>query len=516
MVTLDDSHLARFRKVVATHLGLQFDDGKADFLSDVLRLRMQARGEVAPGAYLSALESANDMRAELGALATALTVTETYFMRNADQFRALVDAALPDRVRIRRAERRLRLLSAGCASGEEPYSMAIILHRYFPETAGWDVRVVALDVNAAMLAKAEAARYSSWSLRETPAGIRERYFQPQGSHYVLEPAVRAMVSLQERNMAEDRDFGLPGEFDVVFWRNVLMYLTPEAGRGVVERLTRALAPGGYLFLSHAETLRGISTDFHLEHTHETFYYRKSEGGAAAEPQPDASFAARTGAGQAAPPGTTGGKQESWSERIEQAAGRIHHLSRNCLPEDGHPAGARRIAEPATFRPAELGLVLELMREERFAEALAILGRQPAGPDADPDIQLLRAILLTNCADAPEAEAACRALLSRDDLNAGAHYLAALCRERTGDTATASEHDRIAVYLDPAFAMPHLHLGLLAKRGGQLESARAELKRAAALLAREDPSRILLFSGGFSRAALLAFIRAEQQSCGGQL
>jgi chemotaxis protein methyltransferase CheR len=132
------------------------------------------------------------------------------------------------------------------------------------------------------------------------------------------------------------------------------------------------------------------------------------------------------------------------------------------------------------------------------------------------VQLLRAVLLTNCADPADAEAACRAVLSRDDLNAGAHYLVALCRERAGDTAAAREHDRIAVYLDPAFAMPHLHLGLLDKRCGQLGPARAELKRAAALLAREDASRILLFCGGFSRAALLAFIRAEQQTCGGQV
>jgi chemotaxis protein methyltransferase CheR len=294
-----------------------------------------------------------------------------------------------------------------------------------------------------------------------------------------------------------------------------MYLTPESGRAAVERLTRALAPGGYLFLSHAETLRGISTDFHLEHTHETFYYRKSEGAAAAAPRPAAPAAALPCAAQAPPVARQNRKQESWSELIQQSTDRIHDLSRNCGQGKGYPAGGRRIAGQAPSRPVELGLILELMREERFAEALGILGRLPTGPDADPDIQLLRAILLTNCADLPEAEAACRTLLLGDDLNAGAHYLAALCRERAGDTTAAREHDRIAVYLDPAFAMPHLHLGLLAKRCGQLEPARAELKRAAALLAREDASRILLFSGGFSRGGLLAFIRAEQQSCGGQ-
>jgi chemotaxis protein methyltransferase CheR len=515
MAALDDKLVTRFRKLVAAQLGLQFDEGKRDFLADVLRQRSSHNG-AAPGAYLSALEAAGGSREELDQLAIALTVTETYFMRNADQFRALVASALPDRLRIRRAERRLQLLSAGCASGEEPYSMAIVLHRHFPETAGWDVRVVALDVNPAMLEKAKAGRYSSWSLRETPADIRDRYFEQRGSHYVLDPAIRSMVSFHQRNMAEEKEIGVPGEFDIIFWRNVLMYLTPECGRGVVERVTRALAPGGYLFLSHAETLRGISTDFHLEHTHETFYYRKSEGRATPESQPAVCLATGSDSGQSISVRAENEKRDSWSELIQQSTDRIQRLSRTCRQKELYPGGLRQNAGQASTKPAELGLILELMREERFADALAILGKLPAGRHDDPDVQLLRAVLLTNCADPADAEAACRAVLSRDDLNAGAHYLVALCRERAGDTAAAREHDRIAVYLDPAFAMPHLHLGLLDKRCGQLGPARAELKRAAALLAREDASRILLFCGGFSRAALLAFIRAEQQTCGGQV
>jgi chemotaxis protein methyltransferase CheR len=108
---------------------------------------------------------------------------------------------------------------------------------------------------------------------------------------------------------------------------------------------------------------------------------------------------------------------------------------------------------------------------------------------------------------------CRQLLAADDLNASAQYLAALCREHAGDFEGAIERDRAAIYLDPAFAMPHLHLGLLAKRSHDWTTVRKEMDQALRLLEREDASRILLLGGGFSRQALLEFSRAELQACG---
>ncbi len=134
--------------------------------------------------------------------------------------------------------------------------------------------------------------------------------------------------------------------------------------------------------------------------------------------------------------------------------------------------------------------------------------------ADPDAQLLRAVLLTSCGQLEEAERVCAHLLRLDELNAGAHYLAALCREHAGDRVGAREHDEAAAYIDPGFAMPRLHMGLLAKRAGDLESARRELGQAEILLQREDPSRILLFGGGFRREGLIQLCRAELRACGG--
>ncbi len=128
--------------------------------------------------------------------------------------------------------------------------------------------------------------------------------------------------------------------------------------------------------------------------------------------------------------------------------------------------------------------------------------------------LLQAILLTHGGDLALAEGVCTKLLELDETSAGARYLMALCRESSGDALGATNQDQIAIYLDPSFAMPRLHLGLLSRRTGDLRAARRELEQALALLEREEASRVLLFGGGFSRDALISLCRAELLSCGG--
>jgi chemotaxis protein methyltransferase CheR len=162
----------------------------------------------------------------------------------------------------------------------------------------------------------------------------------------------------------------------------------------------------------------------------------------------------------------------------------------------------------------LQLALELLQQERFSDALELMGRLPVESAKDPDVLLLRAALLTHSGRLADAEHASSLLLARDELNTGAHYLLALCRESAGDTQGALDHDQAAIYLDPEFAMPHLHLGLMARRASDWENARRELAQALLLLQREEVSRLLLFGGGFGREALIALCRAELQTAGG--
>lgn len=507
-----------FRSIVAERLGLDYDDAKFDHLAEVLRDRLRATGDVQFSAYLERLTSAATCHTELRALAQHLTVGETYFFRHPDHFRAFVEVALPARWQAPAGSRQVRILSAGCASGEEPYTLAMLIRDSLPELAAGTVTILGIDVNALLLDKARRARYAAWSLRNTSESVRQRAFHPEGKEFLLQEAIRAMVSFEERNLIEDDPgFWRPAVFDIIFCRNVTMYFGPAATRAVMARMAHALAPGGFLFLGPAETLRGISQAFHLRHTHGTFYYQRRDPTETLA-RSDVAPQARPAPWPAPPIAAALEPDTSWIGIICRASERIATLAHDAVsqtsPASLAAAPTDQMATPARPAYADLDLARECVRQERFEDAMEILQALPPASAADPDVQLLRALLLTNRGEVAEAERVCQQVLACDELNAGAHYLKALCREHAGDRLAAVAQDQMAIYLDPMFAMPHLHLGLLAKRAGDTETARRELGQAGTLLAREDAARILLFGGGFSREALMQLCRAELRAGGG--
>lgn len=474
--------LAAFREALVDRLGLSFDETRLPFLAELLHRRAAARAATHEQ-YLALVQRGDET--EVQALAAELTVGETYFFRNAEQLRAFAQVVMPETLARRGS---LRILSAGCASGDEPFTIAMLVKEHAAGAAA-HVGIRAVDVNPVALTRAKAGRYSTWALRETPPELRRRWFVAAGREATLAPEVREAVSFELKNLSrDDDDLFAPSSYDVIFCRNVLMYFEPRAAKELVARIARALVPGGYLFLGHAETLRGLSQEFHLVHTHGAFYYRrKGEPLAVAPPlEPIAGWT----------PGP-------WMAAVARATERIRRLT------DSTPPPPETSAAP----PLDRGRVLELVDEERFAEAMSLLP-EPGSERNDPAILLLRAVLLLHLGRFEGAREAAAAVLAADNLDAGAHYVLALCRESAGDTKGASEQDRIAAHLDPTFAMPRLHLGLLARRAGRNDDARREMEAAIELLNAEDPTRLTLFGGGFGRGGLIALCRAEIEKLGG--
>lgn len=498
----------RFRAAIALRMGLSFDDGKLEFLAEVLARRLQSHAELA-SRYLARLERQPDIHQELREIAQELTVGETYFFRHSDQFRAFSEIALPARLDARVVSRQLRLLSAGCSSGEEAYTLSMLTRERLKDTyPSFELTIRGVDINPRVIERARAASYSSWALRETPEAVQKQHFTVVGRDFILSKAIRESVVFEEHNLVAS-DSWEPESYDVIFCRNVLMYFTPENAQRVVNRFARALAPGGYLFLGHAENLRGLSLDFELKHTHSTFYYqRKSTFGERSEaPSTFESLVL-----PAAPPRAALALDwaSTWLDTVQRSSDRIRALT--VKPEEAIVRAAPVPSTPPAASGLDLRRALELLSQERFAEALQLL---PHGNSSqDPEAALLRAALLTHCGQLEEAERACVELLASDGLNAGAHYLRALCRERSGDTRAAIEYSQIAAYLDPSFAMPHLHWGLIARRTGDRGTAQRELTQAALLLPREDASRLLLFGGGFSREGLIGLCQSELSRLGG--
>lgn len=447
--------LERFRAAIVARMGLSFDDNRASSLAAVLEERASATRQT-PERYVESL--ATCPQPELQELARSLTVPETYFFRNQAQLDACMDVV--PACLARRGDSRLRILSAACASGEEPYTLAILLRERWPAVAA-QTRLLGADINPAMLQKARLARYSAWSLRETPAALKERYFRQVGTDFELDGSIRGAVSFESINLVEPEPSQLlASSYDIVFCRNALMYFTAEQFARAVGRLARALVPGGFLFLGHAETLRGVSHDFHLCHAGEAFYYQRKDGPLRSSYPVPEDEAGPPSLPELQPPAAN----EDWFGTIAESADRVHAL---------------QVEEPS----------------------------EAGDPDND-DQALLQAVVAAHAGRYDTARDLCDSILQRDELNAGAQYVLALCHEHSGDAERAIYHDQLAAYLDPGFAMPRVHLGLLYKRRGQAPAATRELREARKLIEREDASRLLLFGGGFGRAALLSLCDAE--------
>lgn len=496
------SDLERFRAAIGRQTGLRFDDSKLGFLSEVLERRLKSL-HAERDAYLWTLEYRAEAE-ELKALARELTVGETYFFRNDEQFEALGELVLPERLSVPRQPKVLRLLSAACSSGEEAYSLAIVVKELIADPS-WKVSILAVDLNPAALEKAARARYSSWALRETPIDTRTKWFRPEGRDVVLDDSIRAMVEFRQGNLvADDSDFWRPESYDAIFCRNALMYFEPEQMRAVIARIAKSLMPGGYLFLGHAETLRGVSDRFAIRNTHQTFYYQRKDG-ERSEFDSVIPFTPRPVPARAF---SSGEQDAGWYDEICRASERVAALV-PMVQSTTHLGGDART-------PFDSSRAIELLRQERFAEALDHVRAASGASKQDPEVLLLEAMLLVNCGKLEAADETASRLLLFDGGHAGAHYILALCREHVGLGERAAEHHRAAARHDPTFAMPRLHLGLLARRAGELNAARREFTQAMALLNREVPARLQLFGGGFNREALTALCRSALNECGGAI
>ncbi len=371
----------RFRTLIHARLGLNFDETRMYFLAEVIQSRLDDT-RLSAGDYLHRLEF-DGAHGELTSLAAKLTVPETYFFRNREQFAALREIALPQRMEAQRDTRTLKLLSAGCATGEEPYSLAMTLMAAGLDSS-WKWSVRAIDVNPVVLKRAKRGRYTTWALRETDPVDQKRWFTQDEREFVLNEAVRAAVTFQECNLTvENYEIWEPQSYDIIFCRNVLMYFSTEKARQVVARIAQSLKPGGFLFLGHAETLRGLSDDFHLRHTHEAFYYQRKLPG---EPT---SSAYDILSSNSVPPISPPALSEDWIQSIHRASARVHALSTDTVKTE--PSGVA--AAPSLRKAPDMTPVFAMIHSDRFSDALAYLQDLPTDVENDPDVLLVRAMLL---------------------------------------------------------------------------------------------------------------------------
>ena len=202
----------------------------------------------------------------------AMMTTETFFFRDSEPFKMLQDFILPDLLQQRQSERRLNLLCAGCSSGQEPYSIVMLLQEHFPELRSWDLTLIASDISGEMLARAQAGQYTQHEVsRGLSPSLLNKYFQLQGKVWRINHDLRQQIDYRQFNLAQTWPT-LP-TMDIIFMRNVLIYFDVPTKQRILNQVRRVLRPDGYLFLGGGETTITLDAAFRPTQFDKSICYR---------------------------------------------------------------------------------------------------------------------------------------------------------------------------------------------------------------------------------------------------
>jgi chemotaxis protein methyltransferase CheR len=269
---ISDSEFRLFRDLIYEECGISLGAEKRSFLESRLRRRIDELGFDGAYEYYRMVTGSETRANELPRLLDSLMICETSFFRNRPQFDLLQEMVLPELIarKEKAGTRMLRVWSAGCSTGQEPYSIVMALLEALPDLDSWLIRVYASDLSFSALERAQAALYRPDQTKGIEPHCIARYFHQEHDYHVINESVSKRVIFDYHNLKHDN--GLRG-LDIVFCRNVMIYFDTEEQRKLVNRFTNCLVPGGFLFLGHAESLQGLSTRFSMLHRNKGIAYR---------------------------------------------------------------------------------------------------------------------------------------------------------------------------------------------------------------------------------------------------
>ena len=280
---LDEQAFRLLRDLVHRHSGLWFRDDAMYLVERRLSPRLQALGLPDFEAYHRHLLFSPERTEELEGAVELLTTNETYLFREPLQLGAFRNEILPRLAHELAPRRQLRILSAGCSTGEEAYTIAVLV-KESGLFEGWAVEIVGADLSRRCLAQAKLGAYPESAFRSPEAEVLRRWFELRGGKWVVDEELRRSVRFQRENLVSPRALASVSLLDVVFCRNVLIYFDGDARKRALHRLYERMRPGGWLLLGHSESLLGLTADFELEHLREDLVYRRPAGIAGAAPE----------------------------------------------------------------------------------------------------------------------------------------------------------------------------------------------------------------------------------------
>jgi chemotaxis protein methyltransferase CheR len=473
VLSLSTEQFVRLRDALANYSGVYLDNGRQRVLETGLARRLQATGDDLVQ-YEQRLLGAGG-RAELRLLAELVLNHETFFFRNQPHLRALCDMLLPELHRRKPAGEPLRIWSAGCATGEEPYSLAIVALEAFGSPLPRPVEIWATDISEIVVHRARLGVYRGRALGNLDPKLLDRYFQQIGDDYSVREPVRELVDFEILNLLEPFPRQAHG-VDIIFCQNVTIYFQLDTCRRLIERFYGCLPEGGMLFLGFSETLWNVFDRFHSREVAGAYvYYKKS--------QMDSSVAAKVQPIEPNP----GGAKSKGSGKLHQVdlSRRVSRYDkRSFIDQKTHDYRRTRVDMSALRKGREL------LDSGQAAEAIDAL--RQIGPHSEGARQALTLAARAHAdrGDLDLAMAEIHRALEIDAMNDQAYFLLGMIYIRHGQWGAAAQQLERARYLKPGLALVSFYLAEAYRHLGQVVPAAREYRNALSQLEERPPGELI--------------------------
>ena len=500
-----EAQLAQLSELLSIQMGMYFPKERWNDLALGIKTAANEFGFMDTESFIQWLVSSSTLtKDQIETLAGHFTIGETYFFREKKSLELLQTQILPDLIRSRQgADQRLRIWSAGCCTGEEPYSIAILLDQLIPDIKNWQITLVATDINPGFLEKASEGIYSEWSFRETPSHMKERYFKRKArGHFEILSRVKRIVKFSYLNLAVDVYPSLLNDIhtmDVIFCRNVLMYFAPHRVNQVIQNLYLSLTEGGWLVVSPSETSHTLFSQFVTVNFPGVFLYQKPSHQPqkadvfSHKPEPEA--------------------KDLFQPPLNSSASPVQQmpLIQECNLSDPLEPHEQMMTEP---QPTEYLEALALYEQTRYAEVvdklvswLSLSDAERKEMDLSGKASYLLARAYANQGKLVEALESCQTAIRTDRLNQGFYYLCATILQEQGQMEKAIGALKRALYLAPDFVLAHFALGNLCLQQSRFKESNRHLRNALLLLRKYPPEGVVPESEGITAGKLVEMISA---------
>lgn len=499
---IPDQLINQFSKFISENLGLYYPAKCHIDLYNRFHQAAKKFGFSDPEACMNWLISTPLKQEQIETLSAYLTVGETYFYRDKLIYDSLEKHVLPAIINARRNRGKyLRIWSAGCSSGEEPYSIAILLHKMLADIKDWNISIIATDINQEALQKAEKGIYKKWSFRAAPQWMKEEYFiKNREDAFTIMSFIQDMISFSYHNLAKDPFPSLANNttaIDIIFCRNVIMYFHPKLARRIINRFYRSLRNGGWLIVSGSEGYMLNSSRFVTVVLPDSIFYRKD-------------FSKQ-------------GKTETVkTTRIDFTAELDTTLPVTCcLPEVATEIKEKTIpniqsptsqtstgVSEKTKETDAVGAADELYNHGRYRDAENILTGYLVKDNENQEAISLLVKIYSDLGQFDAAIELCKRGIKADKSNNNFYYSLALIYQEQGKTDEAISSLHSSIYLDGGHVLSYYTLGNILFRKGDIKKANKYLNNALSLLNRLEKEIILPGSDGLSAGRLTEIIKMK--------